>query len=107
MLAMTLTISLMHQAASRTNAFHPYGALQMANVISSLLVGSKMESAIRRSKKKTVKHTNFVLQRHLLKLSQQGVSHSSKLPQVGRNPSKLTDVELSTTQRAGPYNMKV
>ena len=106
-LAMPLTISSKHQAASRyTNTFHPYGALQMANVISPLLVGPKMESATCRSKK-SVKHRNFDLQRHLLKLSHQRVSQSSKPPQVGGNPSKLTDVEHSTTQRAEPAIMTV
>jgi len=107
MLAMQLTISSMHQAASRcTSAFQPYGALQMANVISPLFVGPKMESSTHRSKK-SVKQRNFVLQRHLLKLSQQWVRQPSKPPQVGGNPSKLTDVEHSKTQRTGPSIMTV
>jgi len=107
MLAMPLKISSMHHSASRrTNAFQPYGALQMANVISSLFVGPKMESSTRRSKK-SVKHRNLVLQRHLLKLSQQEVRQSSKPLQVGGNPSKLTDVEHSKTHRAGPSIMTV
>jgi hypothetical protein len=49
----------------------------------------------------------LVIQRHLLKFAQQGASQTSEPPLGAGIPSKPRDVEHSTTQRVGPYGLRV
>ena len=59
MLAMPLLICSMHKESHCTNAFLPYGALQMSNVIFSLFMGPKIESSTCRCKKSVTQELCF------------------------------------------------
>jgi hypothetical protein len=63
-----------------------------------------MESSTTKDKKST-KHRDTVVHRHLLKFTQQRASHSGKPAQGAGSPSKPRDVEYSIKQTARPSGL--
>jgi hypothetical protein len=63
-----------------------------------------MESSIVKDEK-SITCRDSVVQRHLLKFTQQGVSQSGKPPQGAGSISKTKDVEYSITSKFGPSGL--